>query len=42
MPGAATVGIGIAAGLILLLNVWRREWEVPLHAIAATLLGIVA
>jgi two-component system NtrC family sensor kinase len=36
------VGLGIAAGLILLLAVWRREWEVPLHAIAATLLGVVA
>jgi two-component system NtrC family sensor kinase len=27
---------------VLLLAVWRREWEVPLHAIAATLLGVVA
>jgi two-component system NtrC family sensor kinase len=42
LPGLVTVGLGIAAGLILLLAVWRREWEVPLHAIAATLLGIVA
>ena len=42
LPGLATVGLGIAAGLILLLAVWRREWEVPLHAIAATLLGVVA
>ena len=33
LPGLATVGLGIAAGLILLLAVWRREWEVPLHAI---------
>jgi PAS domain S-box-containing protein len=37
-----TVCLGIAAGLILLLAVWRREWEVPLHATAATLLGLVA
>ena len=42
LPGLVTVFLGIAAGLILLLAVWRREWEVPLHAIAATLLGIVA
>ena len=42
LPGLVTVGLGIAAGLILLLAVWRREWEVPLHAIAATLLGVVA
>ncbi|MEO6056117.1 MAG: ATP-binding protein [Gemmatimonadales bacterium] len=42
LPGLVTVALGIAAGLILLLAVWRREWEVPLHAIAATLLGIVA
>ena len=34
--------LGIASGLILLLAVWRKEWEVPLHAIAATLLGAVA
>src|SRR6185295_9824803 len=42
LPGLVTVVLGIAAGLILLLAVWRREWEVPLHAIAATLLGVVA
>jgi len=42
LPGLVTVGLGIAAGLILLLAVWRKEWEVPLHAIAATLLGVVA
>ncbi len=42
MPGLVTVGLGIAAALILLLAVWRKEWEVPLHAAAATLLGVVA
>jgi hypothetical protein len=42
LPGLVTVSLGIAAGLILLLTVWRREWEVPLHAFAATLLGVVA
>ena len=41
-PALLTIAIGISAGLILLLAVWRREWEVPLHASAATLLGIVA
>ncbi|MFL5517464.1 MAG: hypothetical protein ACJ8DJ_15015, partial [Gemmatimonadales bacterium] len=42
LPGLLTVTLGIAAGLILLLAVWRKEWEVPLHACAATLLGAVA
>lgn len=42
LPRLLIVGLGIAAGLILLLAIWRREWEVPLHAIAATLLGMVA
>jgi hypothetical protein len=42
LPGLVTVACGIAAGLILLLTVWRREWEVPLHAFAATLLGVLA
>jgi len=42
LPRLTMVGLGIAAGLILLLAAWRKEWEVPLHAIAATLLGILA
>ncbi len=42
MTGLVTIVIGISAGLILLLTVWRREWEVPLHAFAATLLGVIA
>ena len=25
----------------MLLAAWRREWEVPLHAVAVTLLGVV-
>jgi two-component system NtrC family sensor kinase len=41
-PGLVTLGFGVAAGLILLLAIWRREWEVPLHVIAAILLGLVA
>ena len=42
LPGLVTLGLGTSAGLILLLAVWRREWEVPLHAVAVTLLGMVA
>ncbi|MDQ3136372.1 MAG: ATP-binding protein [Gemmatimonadota bacterium] len=42
LPGWVAMGLGIASGLILLLAVWRREWEVPVHAVAATLLGVVA
>ena len=42
LTGVLTITIGIAAALILLLTVWRREWEVPLHAFAATLLGVLA
>jgi two-component system NtrC family sensor kinase len=42
LPALVAVALGIAAGLILLLAVWRKEWEVPLHAAAATLLGVVA
>jgi two-component system NtrC family sensor kinase len=36
------LGAGIAGALIVILSVWQREWEVPLHAGAAALLGIVA
>jgi two-component system NtrC family sensor kinase len=32
---------GLAGALIVLLAAWRREWEVPLHATAVTLLGVV-
>lgn len=41
MPRLATLGAGIVGGLIVLLAAWRREWEVPLHAIGATMLGVV-
>ena len=41
MPSVLTAGGGIAGALIVLLAAWRREWEVPLHAIAVTLLGVV-
>jgi len=33
---------GVGGALIVLLAAWRREWEVPLHAAGATLLGLVA
>ena len=36
-----TVVAGLAGALIVLLATWRREWEVPLHAVAVTLLGVV-
>ncbi|MGH7528103.1 MAG: ATP-binding protein [Gemmatimonadales bacterium] len=42
MPRLLTLFIGIAGALIVLLAAWRREWEVPLHAVGATLLGVVA
>jgi len=37
-----TLAIGAAGSLILLLATWHREWELPLHAAAAILLGMVA
>ncbi len=42
LPGLVTAGLGIAASLILLLAVWRREWEVPLHATACALFASLA
>jgi two-component system, NtrC family, sensor kinase len=42
LPSVLTVFLGIAGALIVLLAAWHREWEVPLHAIGATLLGVVA
>ena len=41
MPSVLTVMAGLCGGLIVLLAAWRREWEVPLHAVAVTLLGVV-
>ncbi len=34
--------MGVSGALIVVLATWRREWEVPLHAMAAALLGLVA
>jgi two-component system, NtrC family, sensor kinase len=34
--------IGVAGALIVVLAAWRKEWEVPLHAMGAALLGLVA
>ena len=32
---------GLAGALIVLLAAWRREWEVPLHAMGVSLLGVI-
>jgi two-component system NtrC family sensor kinase len=42
MPSLVTAVAGLAGALIALLAAWRREWEVPLHAMAVSLLGLVA
>ena len=41
MPSVLTLVAGLAGALIVLLAAWRREWEVPLHAIAVSLLGVI-
>ncbi len=40
MPSLFAQGAGLAGSLIVLLAAWRREWEVPLHAVAVSLLGV--
>ena len=40
MPSVLALVAGLAGALIVLLAAWRREWEVPLHAIAVSLLGV--
>ena len=42
IPRLVTILAGLAGALIVVLAAWRREWEVPLHAMATTLLGVVA
>ncbi|MGH7510384.1 MAG: ATP-binding protein [Gemmatimonadales bacterium] len=41
-PVLPVLGASSAAALILLLATWRREWDLPLHAVAVILLGLVA
>ncbi len=41
MPSLLALVAGFAGALIVLLAAWRREWEVPLHAVAVTLLGVI-
>ncbi|MGH7579489.1 MAG: ATP-binding protein, partial [Gemmatimonadales bacterium] len=41
MPSVLTAVAGIAGAVIVLLAAWRREWEVPLHAVGVSLLGVV-
>jgi two-component system NtrC family sensor kinase len=42
VPQVLITALGLTAGLVVLLAAWRREWEVPLHAVTAILLGAVA
>jgi two-component system, NtrC family, sensor kinase len=42
MPSVLALAAGLGGALIVLLAAWRREWEVPLHAIGVSLLGVVA
>jgi two-component system NtrC family sensor kinase len=42
LPRQIIILLGIAGALIAMLAAWRQEWEVPLHAVAASLLGVVA
>ncbi len=42
LPRQIIILLGIAGALIAMLAAWRKQWEVPLHAAAASLLGIVA
>jgi two-component system, NtrC family, sensor kinase len=42
VPRLVALVAGVAGALIVLLAAWRQEWEVPLHAIGACLLGLVA
>ncbi|MFL5495658.1 MAG: ATP-binding protein [Gemmatimonadales bacterium] len=42
LPRLIALAIGVAGALIVVLATWRKEWEVPLHAMGAALLGLVA
>jgi two-component system NtrC family sensor kinase len=41
-PPAPTFALGALGALILVVAVWRRSWDLPLHILAALLLGLVA
>jgi hypothetical protein len=42
VPRLVALAMGVAGALTVVLATWRKEWEVPLHAMAAALLGLVA
>ena len=42
VPRILVLIAGVAGALIVLLAAFRQEWEVPLHAVGAALLGLVA
>ena len=41
MPSVLALVAGLGGALIVLLAAWRREWEVPLHAMGVSLLGVI-
>ncbi len=41
LPSAIVLGAGLSGAVLVLLAAWRREWEVPLHAVGVSLLGVV-
>jgi two-component system NtrC family sensor kinase len=41
-PILLAVGVGLAGAVILLVALWRREWDLPLHTAAVILLALVA
>ncbi|HEU5304779.1 MAG TPA: ATP-binding protein [Gemmatimonadales bacterium] len=41
-PLAASLVVGLLGALIVVLALWRRQWDLPLHGAAVTLLALVA
>jgi two-component system, NtrC family, sensor kinase len=41
-PLIPTIAVGLGGALVLLLAIRKREWDLPLHAAAVTLLALVA
>lgn len=41
-PIIPTLGVGLAGALVLWVATWRRDWDLPLHGVAAALLALVA